>query len=272
MNQIFKYNGNDITFQLGNGDVMVNATEMAKAFSKQPSDWTKTKQAQEFISSLSAVRNIVGTDLVKVLQGGLYQGTWMHEDVAIEFSRWLSPAFSIWCNDHIKELLKHGMTATPDTIERMLMNPDAMIEVLQALKNEREEKANALREVQSLHAITDEQSRQLNISAPKVLFADSVSSSNNTILIGDLAKLIKQNGYEIGAKRLFDHLRNNGYLIRRKGSSYNLPTQKSMELGLFEINERAINNPDGSVFLTRTTKVTGKGQIYFVNLFLKQVV
>ena len=103
---------------------------------------------------------------------------------------------------------------------------------------------------------------------PKALFADAVKSSKTSILVGELAKLIKQNGVEIGEKRLFTWLRDNGYLMSRKCSDWNMPTQKSMELGLFEINERNAFNPDGSVRITKTPRVTGKGQTYFINKFL----
>ena len=101
---------------------------------------------------------------------------------------------------------------------------------------------------------------------PKAIFADAVATSDTSILIGDLAKLIKQNGTDIGQKRLFERMRNDGYLIKT-GTSKNMPTQKAMEKGLFEVKERVINNPDGSTRITRTTKVTGKGQIYFINKF-----
>ena len=103
---------------------------------------------------------------------------------------------------------------------------------------------------------------------PKEIFADAVSTSHTSILIGDLAKMLKQNGVDIGQKRLFEWLRENGYLIKRKGSDWNSPTQKAMELSLFEIKESTVNNPDGSVRINRTTKVTGKGQQYFINKFL----
>lgn len=103
---------------------------------------------------------------------------------------------------------------------------------------------------------------------PKALFADAVDASKSSILIGDLAKLIKQNGYNIGQNRLFKWLRDNGYLIARKGESYNMPTQRSLDLGVAEIKERTHNNPDGSIRISRTPKITGKGQIYFVNKFL----
>lgn len=108
---------------------------------------------------------------------------------------------------------------------------------------------------------------KIEADKPKVLFADAVETSQTSILVGDLAKLIKQNGVDIGQKRLFDWLREHGYLIK-SGVSRNMPTQKSMELKLFEVKERTINNPDGSVRITKTTKVTGKGQSYFLNKFL----
>lgn len=112
---------------------------------------------------------------------------------------------------------------------------------------------------------------QIEMDKPKVLFADAVATSKTSILIGELAKLIKQNGYDIGQKRLFNFLRENGYLVKRKGSEYNMPTQKSVNLGLFEIKERTINHTD-HVETVKTPKVTGKGQIYFLNLFFKIMV
>lgn len=102
---------------------------------------------------------------------------------------------------------------------------------------------------------------------PKVLFADAVSTSKTSILIGELAKILRQNGIEIGQNRLFEWLRNNGYLIRRKGTDYNMPTQYSMELGLFEVKETSITHSDGHISISKTPKVTGKGQIYFINKF-----
>lgn len=109
----------------------------------------------------------------------------------------------------------------------------------------------------------------VNRMKPKEIFADAVASSQTSILVGDLAKILKQNGVDIGQKRLFTWLREQGYLIK-SGSSRNMPTQKSMELGLFEVKETTINNPDGSIRVTKTTKVTGKGQQYFINKFLAE--
>lgn len=116
-----------------------------------------------------------------------------------------------------------------------------------------------------------QQKHMIEEQKPKVLFADSVESSETSILIGDLAKLIKQNGHDIGQNRLFEWLRNNDYLIKC-GERKNMPTQKSMDLKLFEVKERTVSNPDGSIRVTKTTKVTGKGQIYFLNYFLTKEV
>lgn len=111
---------------------------------------------------------------------------------------------------------------------------------------------------------------QIEADKPKVIFADAVSASKSSILIGELAKLLKQNGIDIGQNKLFQWLRLNGYLISRKGESWNQPTQRSMELGLFQLKKTNINHPDGHTTVNTTTKVTGKGQQYFVNKFLNQ--
>jgi anti-repressor protein len=162
--------------------------------------------------------------------------------------------FTDWIAEEvIPAIRKHGMYATPQTVEAMIQDPDTMIRVLQELKAERERRQALERKVEE--------------DRPKVVFADAVEASHTSILVGDLAKLLRQNGVQIGQNRLFQWLRDNGYLIK-SGSSRNMPTQYSMERGWFEVKERAINNPDGSIRVTKTTKVTGKGQQYFINLFL----
>lgn len=138
--------------------------------------------------------------------------------------------------------------------KELLDNPDLLIKVAQALKEEREKNKK----------LSEENKRM----KPKEIFADAVTVSDTCILIGELAKIIKQNGVDIGQNRLFTWMRDNGYLISRKGTDYNMPMQKSMDLGLFEIKERTISNPDGSVRITKTVLVTGKGQQHFINKFL----
>lgn len=115
-----------------------------------------------------------------------------------------------------------------------------------------------------------EANKQIEEAKPKVLFADAVSTAKTSILIGELSKLMKQNGVNIGQNRLFDWMRENGYLIKAKNGSYNMPTQSAMERGLLEIKESTSVNPDGSVRVNKTPKVTGKGQVYFINLFLTE--
>lgn len=114
----------------------------------------------------------------------------------------------------------------------------------------------------------EERDKQIEVMKPKALFADAVSASKTSILIGDLAKLIKQNGHDIGQRRLFQWMRDKGYLIKQQGASWNMPTQKAMDMGLFEIKETTITHSDGHISISKTVKVSGKGQIYFVNKFI----
>ena len=153
----------------------------------------------------------------------------------------------------LKSIRMNGMYVT----EKLLNNPDFMIKTFMKLKEEKEKRV-------ALELKVEEQK-------PKVVFADAVETSKTSILIGDLAKLIKQNGVDIGQKRMFIWLRDNGYLIKRQGSDYNMPTQKAMELGLFEIKETAVTHADGHITVNKTPKVTGKGQIYFINKFKNKV-
>ena len=145
---------------------------------------------------------------------------------------------------------------TDQTLEKALTSPDFLIQLATQLKNEQEKNV----------ALAADNERM----KPKEIFADAVAASHTSILIGDLAKLLKQNGVETGQKRLFSWLREQGYLIKRKGTDWNMPTQKAMELDLFEVKESTVNNPDGSVRINRTTKVTGKGQQYFINKFINK--
>lgn len=166
---------------------------------------------------------------------------------AKKFKRWVT-------SEVLPSIRKHGAYMTPETLEQALTSPDFLIKLATELKTEKEKR-------QALEVQAEE-------NKPKVLFADAVSVSNTSILVGDLAKIIKQNGVNIGANRLFAWLRDNGYLIKRKGNDYNMPTQYSMDLKLFEVKETVITHSDGHTSISKTPKVTGKGQQYFVNKFL----
>jgi len=162
------------------------------------------------------------------------------------FKRWIT-------HEVIPAIRRHGMYATPETAEQILNNPDFLIKTLETLKQERAARIAA-----------EEKTRA---DAPKVLFADSVAQAESDILIGELAKLLKQNGVETGQNRLYERLRKDGYIMKNS----TIPTQKAMEAGLFRVIERTIAQPNGTTRITATTKVTGKGQIYFVNKYAKQV-
>lgn len=165
---------------------------------------------------------------------------------AKEFKRWVT-------SEVLPAIRKHGAYMNDDVLKQAIQSPDFLIKLATELKEEKEARRQA--------------EANLQAAKPKVLFADAVSASDSTILIGDLAKLIKQNGHPIGQKRLFCWMREQGYLIKRAGADYNSPTQRAMEMGLFKIKETAISHSDGHVSVSKTTKVTGKGQQYFINKF-----
>lgn len=165
------------------------------------------------------------------------------------FKRWVT-------HDVVPSIRKHGAYLTPEKVEEVLLNPDTIIKLATQLKREQEEK----RRLQE----------QKELDKPKVLFADSVTTSPSSILVREMAKILKQNGISIGERRLYQKLREKGYLIKKRGSDYNMPTQRAMELKLFEIKETVITHSDGRITVNRTPKVTGKGQMYFVNKFLAE--
>lgn len=159
-----------------------------------------------------------------------------------QFKRWVT-------HEVIPSIRKHGMYAK----DELLDNPDLLIQVATQLKEEKEKR-------KLLEA-------KVELDKPKVVFADSVAVSKTSILVGELAKILKQNGINIGQNRLFEKLRQEGFLIKRKGTDYNMPTQKAMDLELFEIKETSVTHSDGHVTVSKTTKVTGRGQIYFINKY-----
>ncbi len=166
---------------------------------------------------------------------------------AKKFRRWVT-------SEVLPSIRKHGAYMTPETLEAAILNPDYLIKVATALKQETEKRKALESKVQA--------------DAPKVLFADSVAASGSTVLVGELAKIMRQNGVDMGERRLFRWMRDNGYLIKRNGTDYNMPTQSSMEQGLFRIKETVINHSDGHTSVSKTPKVTGKGQTFFLNKFL----
>ena len=198
------------------------------------------------------IRDSIGREQNPVLinESGLYSLILSSKlPTAKKFKRWVTA-------EVLPSIRKHGAYATEATIDNILEDPDFGIRLLNQLKEERKKTA-------ALKAKNEE-------LVPKAIFADAVSASKSTILIGELAKIMKANGFDTGQNRLFEIMRRDGFLISRKGTDYNMPTQKSMELGLMVIKETAITHSDGHVSVTKTPKVTGKGQQYFVNFYCKK--
>ncbi len=241
--------GNVRTLNGANGEVLFCGADVAKALGysntrKALSDHCKAdgvtrryitdslgrEQEAAFISEGNVYRLIIRSRLPE----------------AEKFERWVF-------EEVLPSIRKHGAYMTDDALHKAITEPDFLIKLATELKEEQEKRKKLETKVEQ--------------DKPLVLFADSVQASHTSILIGDLAKILKQNGVDIGQKRLFGWMREQGFLMKG-GASKNMPSQYSMERGLMEIKESTVNMPDGSIRVTKTTKVTGKGQIYFVNKFL----
>ena len=169
------------------------------------------------------------------------------------FKRWIT-------HEVIPEIRRHGAYLTDEATEAFFSNPDTFARLAVKWRDERHARLAAEEQAR-------EKQKKIEADAPKVLFADSVAASRSEILVGELAKLLRQNGVPVGQNRLFQRMREDGFLINRRGTDYNTPTQKSMEMGLMCIKETAITHADSHVTVNRTPKITGKGQVYFINRY-----
>lgn len=244
--EIFTFNSNEVKTTLINNEPYFNLKDIC--------DILEIKNISDCKGRLNK-KGVVTADTLT--NGGIQKSNFINEanlyKVIFQSRKPQAEAFTDWVTSEVlPSIRKHGAYATSETIESIISNPDNGIKLLQALKAEQDK--NKALEVENTEL------------KPKALFADAVASSKNSILIGELAKIIKAKGYDIGQNKLFTWMRENGYLMKT-GEAYNQPTQKSMELGLMEIKKSTINNPDGSIRTTTTTKITGKGQVYFVNKF-----
>lgn len=247
---------------LGKNLKVYGTVEEPLFLAKDVANWIEHTHTTKMLSTVDEDEKLNGTivhagqqrEVLFLTENGLYE-------VFMQSRKPIAKVFKKEVKYILKNIRKHGGHLTTEKIEEVLLNPDTIIQLAQNLKDEQEKRKFAEQAVIEANNIIEAQQ-------PKVLFADSVSSSETSILIRELAKLLKQNGVDTGEKRFFDWLRENGYLIKRHGSDRNLPTQKSMDLGLFEIKETPVPRSKG-VVIERTPKVTGKGQLYFINKFIK---
>lgn len=230
-----------------NGDPWLVGKDVAQALGYSNTRDALAKRVDPEDKGVANCDTLGGSQAVTIInESGLYSLVLSSKlPTARKFRHWVT-------SEVLPSIRRHGLYAA----DELLNNPDLMIQAMEALKAER--------------AKNQQLTEKVRQDAPKVLFAESVEASNHSILIFDLAKILRQNGVQIGGNRLFEWMRENSYLIKRKGSDWNMPTQRSMEMGLFEIKESSHIHSDGHVSITKTPKVTGKGQTYFINLFLSK--
>ena len=177
--------------------------------------------------------------------------------------------YQMWvAGEVVPSIRKHGFYATPETAEKILNDPDVMIEILKAFKAERAKVKELEAACGQWEAENNALAGKIQEDRPKVIFAEAVDASKDSILIGNLAKILRQNGIEIGQNRLFEWLRSKGFLMACRGERWNMPKQEYIDRGYFEIKKSVVNNPDGSTRVNHTPKITGKGQIFFIDGFV----
>ena len=245
----FDYEGTSVRVVTGDdGEPRFVAADVAAILGyRMASDFTRSVDEED--KGTHIVRTPSGDQEMTIIsEGGLYTALVRSRSERVKpFRRWVT-------HEVLPSIRRRGGYLTPAAAEQALTDPDFIIRLATSLKDERAKRA-------ALEA-------QAAQDAPKVLFANAVATSHTTILVGDLAKLLCQNGVQVGANRLFRWLRANGFLISRRGTDWNMPTQRAQEMGLFRVKETAVTHADGHVTVSRTPKVTGKGQEYFVARFL----
>lgn len=245
--QLFNFQGKNLNVVEKNGEVYFDAEQSAIGMgisqTKNGKTYARWERVQEYLHSPQVGK-------------GDYITEPQFYELAIKANNQTARSFQHWVtNEVLPSIRKHGAYMTPQAIEKALLNPDTIINLATQLKEE-QQKRKQLQE-------------ENKVMKPKAIFADAVTTSHTSILVGQLAKILKQNGVDIGQNRLFAWLRNHSYLGKR-GSNRNVPTQYAMELGLFKTKETAVTHADGHTTVQITTKVTGKGQQYFINKFLKE--
>ncbi len=255
---VFQYSNAPISFRKETGSLFVNATEMAKGFGKTTKDWLRTKQSEEFINSLSSVRQISLSQLVVVRKGNsseFEQGTWFHEDVALEFARWLSPTFAIWCNDRIKELLQIGFTATQPTIEQLVENPDLIIEVASKLKMLRQQNTEQQKQIAIQNRQIDSLTTEVVELQKKTDYIEVILSSKETVTITQIAQ-----DYGMSAKAFNKVLAD--LKIQRKVNKQWILYTPYLNMGFVHSKTIQITHHNGTIGTVQHTEWRQKGRLF----------
>lgn len=251
-NEVFTYNNNPITFQMGNGDVMVNATEMAKPFNKYPNEYLRLPSTNELIMAITGKSRISDNQIVRTVQGSSVNGggTWLHEDIALDFAQWLSVDFKLWCNDRIKELLRTGVTT--------ISNDDEVIARAMTVLQTRLE--DAQREKQILQVQSDNQQQQLEQVAPKVEYYNKVLTSKSTYTANQIAKELGWSAITLNRK-----LRAKGvqYLCRGQWVLY----AKYQDRGYTKTITHTFTHSNGTTGTSMLTVFTEAGRLFIHALF-----
>ena len=252
MNEILKINNVHGYLNKESGTAYLNAEDVARGFGfvegKNGVEYVRWRTINHYLHSFGFSQDVAKGDFLP--ENMVYRlGFKASNEVAQKFQALLA-------DEVLPAIRRHGAYMTDQALERAITEPDFLIRLATQLKEEKAKRLAA--------------EKQIEMDRPKTIFADAVSASHTSILVGEMAKILRGNGIEIGQRRLFQWLRENGYLIKRQGTDYNMPTQRAMELGLFEIKEGSYVNGSGVNVITKTPKVTGKGQQYFVNRFLRQ--
>ena len=247
--KIFNYKNNEVRTTIKDGEIWWVLKDVCDILGLSEPHRVASRLEKDERTLMTVTDNLGRQQNTTIInEPGLYKVIFRSDKPeAKKFMHWVS-------HEVLPSIRKHGAYITSAKMEELMSDPDTWVKLIRTLQQERREKELL--------------QNQIEKDKPKIIFSDAVSASDCHILIGEMAKILKGNGIEIGQNRLFERLRNDGFLIRRKGSDHNIPTQKSMNLGLFRIIETAITHSDGHVTIAKTAKITGKGQVYFTKYFL----
>ena len=246
--KIFNYKNNEVRTTIKDGEIWWVLKDVCQilGITNHKDIILKLELDEKGVEKIDSLGGTQKTTIIN--EAGLYKTIFRsNKPEAKKFMHWVT-------HEVLPSIRKHGAYITSAKMEELMADPDTWVKLIRTLQQERREKELLQNKIEK--------------DKPKVIFCDAVSASDSDILVSEMAKILRGNGIDIGEHRLFERLRNEGFLIRRKGTDKNIPTQRSMNLGLFRIIETAITHSDGHVTVAKTSKITGKGQVYFIKYFL----